>query len=171
MHTAVTAINIELFSPIISLFFIQSPSTEAEWKAVSQTFHDKWNMPHVLGALDGKHVRISKPRKSGSLYHNYKHFFSIVLFALVDADYKFLYVDVGAEGRASDSSLWKYSAFHKDIEKEENPLSVPKPENFPGFQNKLPYYFIGDDAFEMSESLMKPYPTTRLSLKQRIFNY
>ena len=128
-------------------------------------------MPHLLGALDGKHVRIRKPNKSGSLYFNYKQFFSIVLFALVDAKYRFLYVDVGAEGRASDSSLWKYSAFNKDVEHPDNPLGIPKASLFPGYPGKLHYHFCGDDAFEMTEKLMKPYPTTKLTKEQRIFNY
>ena len=128
-------------------------------------------MPHVLGAVDGKHIRIKKPKKSGSLYYNYKNFFSVVLFALVDADYKFLYVDVGAEGRSSDSTIWKYSSFHKDLESEENPLGVPAAAPFPGFDKDLSYFFVGDDAFEMSLHLMKPYPTTQLTMPQRLLNY
>ena len=134
-------------------------------------YHDRWNMPHVLGALDGKHVRITKPNKSGSTYYNYKNFFSIVLFGLCDADYKFLYVDVGAEGRSSDSTLWKYSSFNHDITREDNPLGIPDPAPFPGFNEDLHYHFIADDAFEMSEWLMKPYPSTKLTKGQRIFNY
>ena len=151
--------------------YLKPPNTQDEWRAVASSFHDKWNMPHVIGAVDGKHVRISKPRRSGSLFHNYKHFFSIVLFALVDADYRFLYVDVGAEGRASDSSLWKYSAFHKDLYGEKNVLNLPPAEAFPGFKEKLNYYVVGDDAFEMGPNLMKPYPSTKLSMRQRIFNF
>ena len=134
-------------------------------------FHDRWNMPHVLGALDGKHASITKPRKSGSMYYNYKNFHSIVLFACVDADYKFIYVDVGAEGRTSDSTLWKYSSFNQDICSEENPLGIPRPSAFPGYVGELPYYFVADDTFEMSLSIMKPYPATKLTLPQRIFNY
>ena len=149
----------------------QPPSTEAEWLEIAQLFHDRWNLPHVMGALDGKHVRITCPSKSGSLYWNYKNFYSIVLFGMVDADYCFRYVDVGAEGRASDSTLWKYCSMYDDLGKEGNPLGVPAPSPFPGYRGNLPYYFVADDAFEMSENLMKPFPSAKLSFVQRIFNY
>ena len=128
-------------------------------------------MPHVLGSLDGKHIRITRPNKTGTEYYNYKKYYSIVLFALVDADYKFMFVDVGAEGRSSDSTLWKHSCFYGDVCNEENPLEIPPPEAFPGFKEDLSYYFVGDDAFEMSLNLMKPYPSSSLSMSQRIFNY
>lgn len=63
-------------------------------------------MPHCLGAVDGKHFRIEAPPDSGSLYYNYKNFYSIVMMAVVNQDYEFIQVDVGAEGRCSDGGIW-----------------------------------------------------------------
>nr|XP_027205516.1 uncharacterized protein LOC113799126 [Dermatophagoides pteronyssinus] len=54
--------------------------------------------PGALGFIDGKHIRIQKPKKSGSSFFCHKKFFSIILLAVVGADRKFLYVNVGANG-------------------------------------------------------------------------
>ena len=71
----------------------------------TEGFKRRWNWLNCLGALDGKHIRVRCPPRSGSVYYNYKGFFSIVLFALVDCDYRFLFVDVAVvaagEGRVA----------------------------------------------------------------------
>ena len=65
------------------------PTTAADWNRISDGFLSKWNLPHTLGALDGKHIACKCPPSSGSTYFNYKKYFSVVLLALVDSDYKF----------------------------------------------------------------------------------
>lgn len=96
--------------------YVKIPNCEEEWLAVAKGFQDKWNFPHAIGAIDGKHVMLQAPMNSGAEYYNYKHFFSIVLFALVDADYNFLYVDVGCQGRISDSGVLKNCKLYKKLE-------------------------------------------------------
>ena len=54
-----------------------TPSTEPEWKAIAERFLDRWNFPHCVGALDGKHIRKKKPDNSGTLFYNYKKYFDM----------------------------------------------------------------------------------------------
>uniref|UniRef100_A0A671NAK6 DDE Tnp4 domain-containing protein n=1 Tax=Sinocyclocheilus anshuiensis TaxID=1608454 RepID=A0A671NAK6_9TELE len=81
---------------------LKCPTTADEWKKVSEGFQTTAKFPSCLGALDGKHIRIRPPPHCGAQFFNYKHFNSIVMMALVDSNYRFLYVDVGCNGRVSD---------------------------------------------------------------------
>ncbi|KAK3883109.1 hypothetical protein Pcinc_012537 [Petrolisthes cinctipes] len=83
---------------------LKLPQTEDEWRRVQADYNNEWQFPNCMGALDGKRVLIGKPAKSGSIYYDYKSNFSVIMLALVDARYKFLYVDVGGAGRASDGA-------------------------------------------------------------------
>lgn len=78
----------------------------ADWRRHAEIFYDKWNFPNAIGAIDGKHIRIQCPPNSGSMYYNYKHFFSVVLLAIVDANYKYIAIDVGSYGRESDGGMF-----------------------------------------------------------------
>ena len=52
---------------------------------------------------------MKKPKKSGSDYYKYKGFFSLVLLALFEAEYKFLWIDCGSSGSCSDAQIFNRS--------------------------------------------------------------
>ena len=79
--------------------FLQSSQSSKDWENISRGFENRWNFPHCVGALDGKHVVIQAPAKSGSLFFNYKKSFNIVLLALCDASYQNTAVDIREGGR------------------------------------------------------------------------
>lgn len=73
--------------------YLPQPTREM-WISIASDFETRWHFPYCFGAIDGKHVVIKKPNKSGSLFFNYKHDFSIVLMAAVEAHYKFTFIDI-----------------------------------------------------------------------------
>ena len=62
-------------------------------------------MPHVIGCLDGKDIRIECPKLSRTVNYNYKGFFSIALLEICDANYCFTLFDLGQFGSNNDSGV------------------------------------------------------------------
>lgn len=113
------------------------PTTENGWKKVAQGLSDKWNFHHCCGCIDGKHMRLQAPPHSGSVYYNYKLLrYSIIMLALVDASYKFMYVDVGAHGADSDAGIFRKCGLEKDN------THLPPSEPLPGGDTDVPYYMV-----------------------------
>ncbi|XP_025200465.1 protein ALP1-like [Melanaphis sacchari] len=168
-HSTVQGIVIEVCDAIILKLkeeCIKTPQKE-DWERIANKFWEFWNFPNCIGALDGKHVMIEAPPNTGSLYFNYKKNFSIVLLALVDAQYKFTVVDVGAFGKNSDGGILSHSNFGK------NKLNIPNNRALPGTNEKLPYVIIGDEAFPLKNYLLRPYSGPQMYndvKKKKIFN-
>ncbi|XP_048509627.1 uncharacterized protein LOC125500573 isoform X2 [Athalia rosae] len=110
----------------------------------------------LLGAMDGKHITIQAPNKSGSQYFNYKKSFSIILLAGRDANYMFTMVDVGAVGSQSDGGVPKESVYGKALD--QNISDVPESTSLPGTNTRSPYFFVADKAFPLKNYIMQPYP-------------
>ena len=102
-------------------------------------------------------------------YYNYKGYHSIVLLALVDADYKFIYIDVGKKGCSSDGGIFYDTPLREGLQNDT--LGLPDSEPLPGDDVPLPYFVIGDDAFALRHWMMKPFPDRNMTRQQRIFNY
>ena len=118
--------------------------------------------------MDGKHTVLKCPEKSGSFSFNYKGTFSIVLLAVVDADYQFLYADVGYNGSIV-GGVFKNSSLHKALKC--NSLNIPGPRKMNDGNTELPYVIVADDAFPLTVNIMKPFPFRNLSKGKRMYNY
>ena len=115
--------------------------------------------------MDGKHIEIKEPKNSGSYYFKCKGRFSIALIALVDANYKFIYVDVSCNGRISHGGVFPNSTLSKAIST--NILNSASDNG----ETEALYVIVADDAFPLMENFMKTYPFRGLSKKQRIYKY
>ena len=119
--------------------------------------------------MDGKHIIIRSPSKNDLYYYNYKGTHSIVLLGVVNANYEFMYVDVGVNGRDSDNEVWTNSTLLRHLE--EGTAVLPGDDQLPGSHRILPYVFVGDDAFPLKRYFMKPYPLKNQDDEQRIYSY
>ena len=93
------------------------PSTPEKRKEVAKGFSDRWNFHLTCGVVDGKRVSIKSPLPSGgSLYSNYNKFHSIVLVALVDSQYRFMYISVGENRSGSDGGGFRECSLDEALE-------------------------------------------------------
>ena len=77
--------------------------------------------------------------------------------ALVDVNYKFLYVDTGCQGRLSDGAVNRNCSFYKSLTTDR--LKIPADRqlndsflNQNSRQVKMLYVIVTDDAFPLSET-------------------
>ena len=95
--------------------------------------------------------------------------------ALADYDYKFLFADIGCQGHISDGGVFRNYDFYGALGR--NELNLPLPTEVlplnPGWNSTepLPFVFVGDDAFPITNFCMKPYTLTGLTEKERLFNF
>jgi len=153
---------------ILQPLFMPVPNEET-WKSIAKRYYELWDLPNCIGSVDGKHCRIKKFDKTGSLHYNYKSYFSVVLMACADADGIFTTIDVGEAGRFSDSAVFRASNLGKLLDTDK--LHIPKPTPMPNDAFDFPFYMVGDEAFPLKINLMRPYPKRVLDNEKRIFNY
>jgi len=79
----------------------------------------------------------------------------MVLLAIADAKYHFIMCDFGTNGRISDGGVLKNTIFYEKLEK--NLLNIPQPDRIRNSDINVPYVFVVDDAFPLTENMMKPF--------------
>nr|CAI5820939.1 unnamed protein product [Callosobruchus analis] len=85
--------------------------------------------------------------------------------AVCDSDYRFRIIDVGAYGKDSDGGVLSSSKFYQEIEN--GRCKLPPEEPLPDSNIVAPYVFLGDEAFALTNFLLRPYPQRQLPDKRR----
>uniref|UniRef100_A0A3B4B831 DDE Tnp4 domain-containing protein n=1 Tax=Periophthalmus magnuspinnatus TaxID=409849 RepID=A0A3B4B831_9GOBI len=129
---------------------------------------ERWKLPQVAGAIDGTHIGIIAPAEDPADYYNRKHFYSVILQAVVDHRMQFWDINVGWPGKVHDARVLANSSLYR------------RGENgtlFPGWIERLnnvdvPVHILGDAAYPLLPWLLKPYPVGRgLTEAQTHFNF
>lgn len=109
------------------------------------------------------------PPSSGDKYRIYKGTFSLILMALVEGNYNFMYVHVGTPGRAFDVGVFVDTSLYRPHESGE---LLPKPVPLPGSDVPMNFVIVADDAFPLTNYMMKSFPN-RLQKRtpEKAFNY
>ena len=149
--------------------YLSPPKSSEDWLQISKQFEEMWNLPHVIGCIDGKHVRIECPKLSGTLYYNYKGFFSLVLLAICDANYCFTLFDLGQYRSNNDRGVLLNSElghmFDADL------INVPQERRLDNNDDCfLPYFLFGDEIFPLKTWLMRPYPGLKANEQEKVYN-
>lgn len=146
---------------------------EQDFLNIAEKFHQRRNMPNCVGAIDGKHIRIDAP-EDGGLFYNYKGYYSIVLMAACDSDYRFTMVSVGACGSESDGGVFARCWFGQQLMRPrghpDGALELPSPRPLPGQNVPFPFYMLGDNAFPLHKNIMRQYTDRTATDQERRAN-
>ena len=127
-------------------------------------------MSHFLGAIDGKHIAKKKPAHSGSLWHNCKGYFSMVLLAICDAHHNVTAIDNGKYGSNNDCGVLLNSRMGTKFG--QNCFNIPPPETLDGFDEMVPFFLFGDEIFPLKKSLTHPFAGKQLTDEiMKVFSY
>ncbi|KAJ8342203.1 hypothetical protein SKAU_G00321310 [Synaphobranchus kaupii] len=136
------------------------PLSEADWRGISQRFHQERGFPSCLGAVAGKRFSGQVPQVCRANLQEY----TVTALALVDTDLRFRALQIGAQ-------LEGYAASALGRGMEDGTLHVPEDALLPGAPHlgKLPFVMVADTAFPLKVHLMRPYPEP-CSEQRQLFN-
>lgn len=97
------------------------------------------------------------PNLPGSQYFNYKKTFSVVLLALVDADYGFRCIQVGDFGRTSDGGVYAGSNLGRGMESKSLHVLQSTSLLDAAHLENVPYATVADAALPLKPYLMRRY--------------
>ena len=100
-------------------------------------------------------------------YYNFKNLYSVVLLALVDAKYRFIWASLGAPGNTHDSTYFQSNSLWDEI----NAGKVLPDKNCVVDGVETPSVILGDGVFSLRSWIMKSHGDAVLTPEKAYFNY
>ncbi|XP_004205687.2 uncharacterized protein LOC101241637 [Hydra vulgaris] len=148
VHEFINAVN-----DILLPKYVKFPLSVENLIKHSRDFEAILGFQKCIGAVDGRHIPIFAPKDQAISYYNYKGWYSIVLFSVVDCRYRFIYTSVGSPGRNNDSYIFQNSSLKAILESSLFDKCCKELGD-----SLIPLCLIGDSAFPLTRHLLKPYP-------------
>ncbi len=168
--STVHKIHYEITAAVIARYSdqVKWPEKEEDLLRCAREFADYWGYPCCIGSIDGCHIPISPPKDDAIDYYNYKGWYSCVLLGVCDAKYRFTYFHLGTPGKSNDSFIFRHCHLFRKLNNQKDNLF-----RLGSLLNGVlvPLHLIGDAAFPLLETLMKPFPHGVQDAVHRLFNY
>jgi hypothetical protein len=160
---------------------VKWPTQPDSLQRVCSGFEAKFKLSGCAGAIDGSLICMKKPKRSATggdadAYFGYKGFVSHLLFAVVDSNKMFTYVNAGAPGCVGDSGLYKRTQLYRNIEGGAL-RQIDIPLRYGGNVEHIQPYLVGDAAFQLSTHMLKnfrpgqaPAGSAKSTLNMRLTN-
>ena len=90
--------------------------------------------------------------------------------AVVDTNYRFMYVDFGSYRKDCGSTVFKQCTLWTSIQT--NMLELPSERTLSVTEGpNVPHFFLGDGGFALNRNIPRPFGGSNLSAKRRVYNF
>jgi DDE superfamily endonuclease len=168
-----------IHAKMIHYFLVSYVGPELEEQATKMTTKGTWQgrrnstrgLPQIVGAMDGKHIRIIAPAGQGDAYKDRHHQQSVLMLAAVNADYEYTYVSVGCSGRCHDVSHYERSSLYAALQPG-GALTARLDSGTRVIEGvHMPYMLVADSAYTASKYVLPAIKQSLVNnLQQRTFN-
>lgn len=148
--------------------YIALPKTDQETKLFVSRFHDAHGFPQCMGAIDGTHVGIAKPKDSASVYINKSSTYSLNIQAICDYRYCFLDVVIRWPGCVHDARMFANSRLNQKLK---DGLIPRCPATIVKDEPAVPVCILGDPAYPLMPYLMKEFVGGGQTTDEQFYGY
>lgn len=146
--------------------YIKFPTTEAETRQCIATFEDVSDLPNIVGAIHGSHIKIAAPLDSAVDYLSRYQHHEFIVQAIVDGRKRFLDFASGFPGSMHDARVLRNSTTF-DLAEHDRILTGPSVQ-IGG--NDIQPYLVGDSTYPLASWLQKPFPEATRDPEEITFN-